>query len=108
MTAAVGASATASESQPCSGKMGTLTAKAARKASEASQRAAEFGEMPWVAARAASVGHVEGAGVDVEPEHADEQDGRGDEGVEEVFEGGAAAVVGAAEDGDEERHRDER
>ena len=50
MTAAVGASAMASESQPCSGKTGTLTAKATRKASEASQRAAELPEMPWVAA----------------------------------------------------------
>ena len=51
---------------------------------------------------------VEGAGAGVEPEHADEQEGRGDEGVEEVLDGGAAAVVGAAEGGDEERHRDER
>ena len=56
----------------------------------------------------ASVGQVEGAGAGVEPEHGDEQDGRGDEGVEEVLDGGAAAVLGAAEGGDEERHRDER
>ena len=63
--------------------------------------------MAWRRA-AARFGHVEGAGPDVEPEHGDEQNGRGDEGVEEVLDGGAAAVVGAAEDGDEERHRDQR
>ncbi len=103
----MGASATASESQPCSGKTGTLTAKATRKASEASQRAAEFGEMLCVAARAARVGRSKVPVLDVEPEDGDEQDGRGDEGVEEVFDGGAAAVFGAAEGGDEERHRDE-
>ena len=44
----------------------------------------------------------------VEPEHADEQDGGGDEGVEEVLDGGAAAVFGAAEGGDQDRHGDER
>ena len=44
----------------------------------------------------------------VEPEHADEQDGGGDEGVEEVLDGGAAAVFGAAEGGDEQRHGDQR
>ena len=37
----------------------------------------------------------------------DEQDGRGDEGVEEVLDGGAAAIFGAAEGGDQQRHRDE-
>ncbi len=63
--------------------------------------------MLWVAASAARVGEIEGAGADVEPEHADEQDGGGDEGVEEVLDGGAAAVLGAAEGGDEENHRDE-
>ena len=56
MTAAVGASAIASESQPCSGKAGTLTAKATRKASEANQSAAELPEMLWVAASCASSG----------------------------------------------------
>ena len=54
------------------------------------------------------VGKLEGAGASVDPEHADEQDCRGDEGVEEVFDGGAAAVDGAPEGGDEERHRDQR
>ncbi len=63
--------------------------------------------MLWVAARIGELRHVEGAGADVEPEHGDEHDGRGDEGVEEVLDGGAAAVRGAAEDGDEDRHRDE-
>ena len=38
----------------------------------------------------------------------DQQEGRGDEGVEEVLDGGAAAVFGAAEGGDEQRHGDER
>ena len=51
---------------------------------------------------------VEGAGLDVDPEDADEQDGGGDEGVEEVLDGGAAAVFGAAEGGDEDGHGDER
>ena len=62
MTAAVGASATASESQPWSGKMGTLTAKAKRKASEASQRAAELPEMACCR-RGLEVREVEGAGA---------------------------------------------
>ncbi len=53
-------------------------------------------------------GHVEGAGLDVEPEHGDQQDGRGDEGVEEELDGGLAAVLGAAEGGDEEGHRHQR
>ena len=52
-------------------------------------------------------GEVEGAGAGVEPDHGDEQDGRGDEGVEEVLDCGAAAVFGAAEGGDEQDHRDE-
>ncbi len=50
---------------------------------------------------------LEGAGACVEPEHADEKDRRGDEGVEEVFDGCAAAVDGAAEGGDQQHHRDE-
>ena len=54
------------------------------------------------------VGQLEGAGLRVDPEHADEQDGRRDEGVEEVLDGSAAAVGGAAEGGDEKRHRDQR
>ena len=53
-------------------------------------------------------GEVEGAGLDVEPDHADEQESGGDEGVEEVFDGGAATVFGAAEGGDEDGHGNER
>ncbi len=82
----------ASESQPWSGKTGTLTAKATRKASEASQRAAELPEMLWAGGELCEVGELEGAGAGVDPEHADEQDGGGDEGVEEVLDGGATAV----------------
>ena len=51
------------------------------------------------------VGQLEGAGLDVEPKHADEQERGGDEGVEEVLDGGAATVLGAAEGGDEDGHR---
>ncbi len=54
------------------------------------------------------LGQVEGAGLGVDPEDADEEDSGRDEGVKEVFDGGAAAVFGAAEGGDEDRHRDER
>ena len=46
----------ASESEPCRVKMGTLTAKAKRKAKEASQSAAPLGEIPCVMARAARFG----------------------------------------------------
>ena len=87
MTAAVGASVMASESQPCRGKTGTLTAKAKRKASEASQSAAEVLEEMAVLRRR---GALQGAGRSkvpvggVDPEDADEQDGGRDEGVEEV------------------------
>ena len=51
---------------------------------------------------------IKGAGGGVDPEHADEQDGGGDKGVQEVLDGGAAAVFGASEGRDEDRHRDER
>ncbi len=61
-----------------------------------------------MAASCGELGIVEGAGAGVEPEHGDEQDGRGDEGVEEELDGGAAAVFGAAEGGDEQRHGNER
>ena len=108
MTAAVGASAMASASQPWSGKTGTLTAKATRKASEASQRAAEVAGDGACCARVASCGRSKVPVLGVEPEDADEQDGGGDEGVEEVLDGGAAAVFGAAEGGDEDGHGDER
>ncbi len=50
---------------------------------------------------------VEGAGAGVEPEHGDQKDGRGDEGVEEELDGGAAAVFGASEGGDQKRHGDQ-
>ena len=53
-------------------------------------------------------GEVEGAGFDVEPDHADEEDGRGDEGVDEVLDGGAAAVFRAAEGGDQDGHGNKR
>jgi len=53
-------------------------------------------------------GHVECAGLDVEPDHRDQQDRRGDEGVEEVFDGCPAAVFSAAEGGDQQRHGDQR
>ncbi len=53
-------------------------------------------------------GQVKGAGAGVEPEHGDEEEGGGDEGVDEELDGGAAAVGGAAEGRDENGHRDER
>ena len=53
-------------------------------------------------------GQVEGSGDGVEPEHADQQQGRRNEGVEEVLDGGAAAVLGAAEGGDQDRHGNQR
>ena len=40
-------------------------------------------------------GELEGAGFDVEPEDADEEQGRGNEVIDEVLEGGGAAVLGA-------------
>ena len=53
----------ASESQPCSGKTGTLTAKATRKASEASQRAAELRGDAVGRGELREVGKLEGAGA---------------------------------------------
>ena len=53
-------------------------------------------------------GQVEGGGLRVEPEDGDQQKRGGDEGVEEVFDGGAAALFGAAEGGDEDGHRHQR
>ena len=50
---------------------------------------------------------IEGAGAGVEPDHGYEQDGRRDECVEEVLDGGATTVLGTAESGDENNHRDE-
>jgi hypothetical protein len=46
--------------------------------------------------QSAERGKVEGAGPGVEPDYGDEQLRGGDEGVEEVFDGGALAVFGAA------------
>ena len=51
---------------------------------------------------------VEGAGAGVEPEHADQQKGGRDKGVKEELNGGAAAVLGAAEGADHQRHGNER
>ena len=51
--------------------------------------------------------NVEGAGLDVEPEDGDQQDGRRDEGVEEVLDGCPAAVFGATEGGDKDGHGNE-
>ena len=51
---------------------------------------------------------VKAAGTGVEPQHADEQDGRREKGVEEVAYAGAAPIGGAAEGGNEDRHGDER
>ena len=52
-------------------------------------------------------GEVEGAGADVEPDEGDQQDGGGNEGVEEELERGAAAVFGTAKGGDQDGERDE-
>ena len=77
MTAAVGASAMASASQPWRGKTGTLTAKARRKASEASQRAAEAPGDGVVLGEGLELVGRSKVPVRVEPEHADEEDGGG-------------------------------
>ena len=108
---AVGASLKTSPSQPCSGKMGTLTAKAARNESEISHIAA--GEKSeWILGELRlQLEVVEGAGACVEREDADEKKRGGNEGIEEELDGGARAVAAAwiaAEHRDQDGHGHKR
>jgi hypothetical protein len=53
-------------------------------------------------------GQVEGMSLRVEPQHGNEQQSGGDEGVEEILDSGATAFLGTAEGCDEKGHRHQR
>ena len=105
MASATGASLKVSASQPCSGKTGTLTAKAKRNAS-ATQKSAPAGS-DAAGGLVLQVGEVEVLRAGVEPENGDQQRRGGNEGEEEELERGAGAVL-AAVHGDEDGHGHER
>jgi hypothetical protein len=104
MARATGASLKVSASQPCSGKTGTLTAKAKRNARAA--QTTRSGEVS-VGDQNLQRGEVEAAGYGVEPENRDEQRRGGNEGEEEELQRGLGSVL-AAVHGDENRHGNQR
>ena len=108
MTAAVGASLMASDEPAVQREDRDLDGEGDEEGERGQPEGGGVGRDAVGGGELGEVGKLEGAGAGVEPEHGDEQDGRGDEGVEEVLDGGAAAVDGAPEGGDEQRHRDER
>ena len=85
-----------------------MTAKASRKQSEQSHRAYRAAWDFVLLGERGESRHVERVGLGVEPEDADEQQRGRNEGVDEILDGGGAAVLGAPEGGDEDGHRNQR
>ena len=87
-----------------------MTAKATRKASETQPERLGREERVVLGERGLQLDEVEGAGVRVEPQDADQKERRGNEGVEEELDARRAVAAPrlAAEHGDEDRHGHQR